>query len=469
MNARPFSFRDERGMASVALFLFAMVSVLILVANFQLNYAVGSTSDAYDTFSSETTEKNGVAQIVKESILAIGETAITDSGSSLQTEIQNRLSSVTFPAGVTVALDPATTANMPAVPANLFYPNPAPASAQPEYFAATSAGGSTIPAIAGMGNLLTSLAVQGPVSYLGNLTFNFDRANTNGDGSADPNDSQIYTVNADLFSVPLTNVDLVAYGLPTTGSIPTAAPAIPPGSLGSGVSTLIVTSNNPANDSTAYPDLFASSATEHLPYQYRNAVSFSWNAYEYLWSSAYQNALLGAATLNNAIYNFSSPPAPGNMPAGVTVIGNTVTVDCSAVTGNIVAIVDSPSPSSPPGNNVVILGNPLNGSPFILLVRNTGGTHTNVTFLGSNNRPAIFYLENSTVGFTGDPQIQGALFLDKSSTASGTVTWFGHFSFYGPTNPFGTLNLTLADNPAVKSALAALAPRVLLVSTSATR
>jgi hypothetical protein len=244
---------------------------------------------------------------------------------------------------------------------------------------------------------------------------------------------------------------------------------VPPGTLGSGVSTLVVTSNNPANDSTACPDLFASSGIERLPYQYRNAVSFAWNAYEYLWSSAYQSLLLGTATSNNAIYNFASPPAPGNMPAGVAVIGNTVTVDCSAVTGNILAIVDSSPPSGPPGNNVVILGNPLNGSPFILLVRNTGGTPTNVTFLGNNNRPAIFYLENSAANFSGDPQIQGALFLDKSSTASGAVTLFGHFSFYGPTNPFGTLNLTLADNPTVKSTLAALAPRVLLVSTSATR
>jgi hypothetical protein len=469
-DGKPGSFRDNRGMASFALFIFAVVSVLVLVANYQMNSAVSSTSDAYDTFNSQLVEKNGIAQVVKESILAIGETAIVTSGNSLQTEIQNRLSSMSFPSGATVAIDPGTP--VPNVPANPFFPNSPLASYQPDYFTSAS-----IRATAGMGNLFSSLCELGPASDLGRLVFAFDRTS-----GASPDDNQTYIVNADLFSVPLTNVDVIAYGMPITVSIPQAAPAVPAGFFGSDVSRLVVTSNNPANDPTAYSDLFASSGVEKLPYQYRNAVSFSWNAYEYLWSAAYQNALISAASLNGTIYNFAFPPAPPPLPApqnqpfpGATTNGTAVTIDCSAVvspTGSpvVVAVVD---PNG--GGNLTITGSAAAGTPFILLVRNTPGQPpTQVTFTGdpvtgANNRPAIFYFENSVVQFSGNPQIQGGLFLDPYTTASGAVTWFGHFSFYGPASPLSTLGITMADNPTVKSALASIAPRVLLVSTSATR
>jgi hypothetical protein len=446
-------------MASFAVLIFAMVSVMILMANFKLNYAVSSTSDAYDTFGSQVVEKNGISQAVKESILAIGETAIVNSGNSLQQEIQNKLSSMSFGAGVTVTIDPGSP--VPSVPSNPFFPFAMPPnSSQPNYFSASA----HTRAVAGMGGLFTSLCTLGPVADLGRLTVAFDRTS-----SASPDDNRTYVVNADLFSVPLTNVDVVAYGLPVTGSIPLSAPTVPPGFFGSDVSCLVTTSSNPANDPTAFPDLFASSGAERLPYEFRNAVSFSWNAYEYLWSPTYQNALLGTALNSpNAIYNFSTSFDPDNLQPfpGITVspTGNSVTVDCSAVTASLVAIVDPNGTGS-----VTITGSPASGQPFVLLVRNTSGVRTPVTFAGSNLRPAIFYLENASVRFNGSPQIEGALFLDPTTIASGSVTWFGHFSFYAPASPLGTLGITMADSAAVKSALAPLAPRVLLVSTNATR
>jgi hypothetical protein len=451
---RPSRFRSQKGMASFAVLLFAMVSVLILVANFKLNYAVSATSDAYDTFSSQVVEKNGIAQAVKESILAIGETAISNSSNSLRQEIQNRISSMSWGSGVTVSIDPGTP--VPNVPANSFFPMGIPPSgSQPNYFTPTAF---TRP-VAGMGGLFTSLCVLGPVADLGTLTVAFDRTT-----SASPQDNQTYVVNANLFSVPLTNVDVVAYGLPISGSIPTSPPSVPPGFFGPDVSCLVTTSNNPANDPTAYPDLFASSGAEKLPYEYRNEVSFSWNAYEYLWSPAYQDALIGTAAAASAIYNFSSPPDPSDPIPGVTPTGNSITVDCSAVTGSILAVVD------PTGiGSVTITGSPASGQPFVLLVRNTSGVPTPVTFTGGNNRPIIFYFVHAAVQFNGDPQIEGALFLDPNTTASGNVTWFGHLSFYGPSSPLGSLGITMADSAAVKAALAPLAPHVLLVSTNSTR
>jgi len=478
MKPRSQSIRGERGMASVAVLIFSVVAVVILIANFNLNYAVNTSADAFDTYNSELVEKNGLAQVVKESILAIGETAATNSGNSLQTEIQNRLGGMSFPAGVSVTL----AGPVPAIPANPSFPSGtfpigsrAPAGvAQPAYFSTTQT------AVAGLGNLITSLLVQGPVASLGALNVTFNRVNAVSPVSgeregAGAGDNQNYAVTANLFSVPLTNIDVVAYGLPAGGTIPAAAPAVPPGFFGSGASSLVVTSNNPANDPTAYPDLYAATSNETLPYQYRNAVSFSWNAYEYLWSAGYQNSLLAAAAQPDpgnqpfpapvgAVYDFSS----ANNPTidGVTPSGNTVTINCAAVQSPVVAIVDAEGVGT-----VNIVGSAAAGTPFVLLVRNTAGGlgRTQVMFTGNNNRPAIFYLEDSSVGFTGGPQIQGALFLDPACQAAGNVTWFGHFSFYAPSSPLGTLGISVNDSPSVKAALAPLAPRVLLVSTTASR
>jgi hypothetical protein len=460
-------------MASVAVLIFAVVASLVLVANFELNYAVSVSGDAFDTFNSQMVEKNGVAQVVKESILALRETAVVNSVNSIQAEIQNRLTSLGFPAGVSV-----TPQSVPNVPAHPFFPfvspyvpavSPLPL-AQPAYFSSAPRG------LAGLGGLLSSLAMQGPVTDMGRLTYTFARTSTQA-----PGENATYTVNADLFSVPVTNVDLVAYGLPSSGLIPAQAPSLAPGTLGGGVSTLVVTSNDPGNDPTAYPDLFAPSGPEQLPYQFRNAASFAWNAYEYLWNVAYQDALLGVARAESdpgntppsplqptpptgALYDFSSANNP--TIAGLTVVGNTVTVDCAAVQSQVVAIVDAEG-----AGRVLVTGSAAAGSPFVLVIRNTaaGLGRTPVTFTGNNGRPAIFYLENAAAGFSGNPQFEGALFLDPTTSVTGAVTWFGHLSFYGPASPLGSLALTMNDDPAVKAALAPLAPRVLLVSTTATR
>jgi hypothetical protein len=102
-------------------------------------------------------------------------------------------------------------------------------------------------------------------------------------------------------------------------------------------------------------------------------------------------------------------------------------------------------------------------------LKNTGSVPANVTLSGNNNRPIILFSRQCSLTFSGDPQFQGAIVLDRNSTATGSATLLGHLSFYYAANPFPAWSLTLADSPSVKAALAALAPRVLLVSTSATR
>jgi hypothetical protein len=436
-------------MASFAVLLVAMVSVMLLSLMFYQNYAVYVTSQAFDSFRSQLVEKNGLAQIVKESVLAIRETAVTNSGSSLQTEINNRLGSMTFSSGVAVTLN----TPVASVPAHTFYPaGTAPVATNASYFSVSPRG------VSGMGNLLSSIVMLGPVADLGRVTATFNRTVS---GSAA--ETRTYTVNADLWSVPLTNVNMVAYGLPASGQTPAAAPTLASGFFSAGVSRLVCTSNNPSNDSTAYPDLYVPNTPEQLPYQFRNAVSFSWNAYEYVWSSNYQNALLSAAGSGNT-FDFSS----GSNPAipGVAYSAGTVTITLASVTSQTLAVVDSLG-----GGNVVINGSGTSGSAFVLLLRNTAGGagKTNVTFSGNNSRPVLILSENCALSFSGSPQFQGGLLVDPNCTVTGTVTWFGHISFYALASPFPTFNLTLADSATVKAALAPLSPRILLVSATATR
>jgi hypothetical protein len=94
---------------------------------------------------------------------------------------------------------------------------------------------------------------------------------------------------------------------------------------------------------------------------------------------------------------------------------------------------------------------------------------TSVTLSGDNNRPILIISRQCSLTFSGGPQFQGAIILDRNSTATGSATLFGHLSFYYAANPFPAWNLTLVDSPSVKAALAPLAPRVLLVATSASR
>jgi len=436
-------------MASFAVLLLAMVSVMLLSLMFYQNYAVYVTSEAFDSFRSQLVEKNGLAQIVKESVLAIHETAVTNSSNSLQTEITNRLGSMTFSSGVAVALN----TPVASLPGHTFFPaGTAPVASNAACFSISPRG------VGGMGNLLTSLVMLGPVADLGRLTVTFNRTVS---GSAA--ETRTYTVNADLWSVPITNVNMVAYGLPASGQTPSAAPSLASGFFSAGVSRLVCTSNNPSNDPTAYPDLYVPNTPEQLPYQFRNVVSFSWNAYEYVWSSNYQNALLSAAGSSNT-FDFSASSNPA-IP-GVTYSGGTLTITLASATSPTLAVVDSLG-----GGNVVVNGSGTSGAAFVLLLRNTAGGagKTNVSFSGNNSRPVLLFAENCAVSFSGSPQFQGGLLIDPNCTITGTVTWFGHFSFYSLASPFPNFHLTLVDNAAVKTALAPLAPRILLVSSTAIR
>ena len=452
---RTSSFPRNRhhGMIGFAVLLLAAVVFMIFTMSFLVSWANYQSSVAFDSYHSQVVEMAGLQQVVQESILALRSTEPAYNPSNLNneiaSEISNRLQALTFAPGVAITL-----ANATPPPAHVFYPfGPAPATSDLPMFSLSPVG------IAGTGNRMLAFLTRGPAADLGTTSCTFSRT-----VSSSISENRTITMTSRLFSVPVTNIDCIAYGLPSSGSVASAAPSMPPGFFDNGISRLVTTLNDPTKDPTFFPDMFDPNNASSLGYQYENSVLFSWDAYEFIWGNIYQNALLAAAG-SNGTFDFDAPTNPAI--TGVTSTGSSVTIDLSSATATTLAVVDA----SGIGRSIQILGSPavssLNTSPLLLYLKNTGSDPTNVILSGDNNRPIILISRQCVLNFSGDPQFQGAIILDRNSTATGSVTLFGHLSFYAA-NPFPSAwNLTLIDSPSVKTALAPLAPRVLLVSTSA--
>jgi hypothetical protein len=470
-----FPGNPERGMIGFAVLLLAGVVIMVFTMSFFVSWADYQSSLAFDSYHSQLVEMAGLQQVVQESILALRSTEPAYNpisvNNSIDTEINTRLSAMSFTPGVSVAMTAFSTP-----PAHVFYPFCLPGQAPVASDLRSLLSSLKPPGIAGTGNHTLRFLTSGPTADLGTASYTFARTVSNS-----PAENRTITTTARLFSVPVTNIDCIAYGLPITGSVPSAAPWMPNGffvnsSSANVISRLVTTLNDPSKDATFYSDLFDPNNASSLGYQWQNSVLFSWDAYEFIWGNIYQNELLNTANAAGTLFDFDAPVNP--TITGVTSFGDpaiSVTIDLSlvpAITGPLVIVDSLGKNASGNPRNIQILGSPegnsLNASPLLLYLKNTGSGPTNVSLSGDNNRPIILLSRQCVLTFFGNPQFQGAIILDPNSKASGSATLFGHLSFYYAANPLPAWDLILSDLPSVKAALAPLAPRVLLVSVSAT-
>ena len=315
-----------------------------------------------------------------------------------------------------------------------------------------------------------------------------------------------YTVTTKLYLVPLTNYNVVSYGLPATGLVPagtTGQPAITNISpANSPFDVLFVPDNNPATDTadlTTYQDAYDGSST--LPYRYRESTLMAWDAYEFLMkqptsSSDYRYVLRDTAAANSALFDFYIPATvPSNCIYNVG--SKTLTVDLNLVdpTGQVLAVVDSNG-----GGNIVLQGSPRGPSvgppvgclsPIIIIIMNQSypapsvfpsgsNLQTNVSFSGNNYRPVIVYffgcsLDGGSV-LGSNLSFSGGCFFDRYSSMTRSADFIGHVSYYYANPPFTPLRVgydyTVETWLATKSnspALPAVAPRALLISASSVR
>lgn len=270
-------------------------------------------------------------------------------------------------------------------------------------------------------------------------------------------------VQAWYYLVPVTNWELVAYGLPASGTIPERAPwasGVLDNTFWSlGGRAMVVTSNNPAKDSTSTGDFFTSSTGEEtLPDYYRERIALSWYAYEQLWSlefADYIEGLTGTSLWDGLSLLPQSVVGVAEDASGV------IEVDVAGLTcDNLILVCGG-------GETVRIKGAAAASTDAVSVwVRNYSSTAVSVEFVGDNLRTAAFYGRGAACSFDGHSWT-GGLFFSPNSSATGSVTVKGHVSFYGANYDFlkGCSFRILPTSPAAKRVLARVAPQGLIVGT----
>jgi hypothetical protein len=440
------SFKNkQRGDIAVYTGISLIVLTMVLAAAIRLGMASFMLGTSWDILRQRQVESRAVSQATKEAILAVWETAATPSVNSLGTEISNHLTGVTT--GVTgVTVSSSTANNSVVLPANPQWPAATP----------TAVATLSLTAVSGLGRTLQSLLAANPVSDLGTRTFSFSEANTNY-----PGETPTYQVTAHLFSVPITNFNWIAYGLPTTAggvvtSVPTAPSTMGVSAQADGITAPIA--NGYGGETGTFTEMFGGIGTALPAFYYRDLVSTCWNTFEYWTCLSFQNQLLSTAgTLNT--FDFSNP---ASLPSGVTWDGTKATLDLGVTTASLIVFVDSVG-----GNTIQITGAAAVGTPVVVAVRNFSAVQTIVHIASNNSRTVLLYLPNTNLSpLVANLTIRAGVLLFPNSSASSTSLGVSGFVAYPQMWANPPALISYQDAQAV-SDLSTVAPRVLLVATRA--
>ena len=315
-----------------------------------------------------------------------------------------------------------------------------------------------------------------------------------------------YSASCRMFCVPITNFNYVEYGLPTglssaftpsmasgvgVSSVPVSTPtsSLP---FGVGAKPLIVTSNNPNHDATAFSDLWTAPLVDSLPHRYQGQVSAAEHLYECLWSWYIPQVLSQNGAYKPSIYDMqtASPSIPGftqTLPSTSLAVSLDSMTAVSAVSGTGVsglqtqvsvsdaAVLGSTSSScyvvldAAGGGSVTLSGSGLSTLPIVVVVRGLGATPTSLHVVGGNTQPVLLYCTNCTVNLTGT--FSGGIILDPQCTMLGSGSISGHLSLWWANGVSGgyTVPWTVYANQSVEWALSDVAPRFMVVAGSVTR
>jgi hypothetical protein len=511
-------------------FLLFYVIVFVVVTYVALNTLLAYNINQVKTFLSLTgfkqdgVERDNLESLVKQAVLSGAEVVAVPSASALSGKISTRLSTWLGQeaAGQLVLGSVTGGSSLVWTPSNAWL-NP------PDLLAAGGFSGGTyffpysnVPALSsfntadfelggnfvGIGQKTMSWLSSGVYSYLGSLTAKFSRFSSLGTGTVRRN-----TITCKLFSVPVTNFNLILYGLPSLKqSYPESAPSWSGFSFADDMRPFIVTGNKLLNDSTLLPAasgdfslIISSESYERVPFNaYRDEISLGFNFYDYLFNSpdspgSYQAALNSRAKQLDGVFLDYSQPNGGltSSPVYLTQVSETsgipkiVTLDLSKIPASISLLEFFDVLGN---KELVILGasalSAVNLSPIYVYVNNAtvGVPTTKVTLQGDNHRPVIILGNRMTLSFQSVSLWTGALFLGPDGgfststwplSASGSpVQWFGHVSLFhaynglgGVKNFFGSTGPVMLKPfpPNMAESLATLAPRVLFVSSRGDR
>lgn len=444
-------FSKQRGVLTLyALFIIISI-VIVLVALLAISRNVAVLSSSVDSTRQMSVEKRILEDVVWRAVMSKIGVAGENNTDPINDTIDSFLTHLNAGAGVTIT----RSATSPALPTCNMFPASGVVSSSVPTLANYPLKYQTSSLIASRAALLTASP----------LAWRFTRAVSN------TTENRAYTVEANVWSVPLFNWPLIAYGLPATkgsAGVPKLAPTsawatkLVSSVTSNGSTPLIVTTLKPgtSGDPTAFATLYRTPKTgenEILPRYYQNLTAIAWDAWEYIWGK-YQTQLAGYASSSGTYFDLRNPPATA--PTGLTLSGSTLTVDLALVSSKALTVVDATG-----GAVVNLKGN--SASAIVLQVINRGSTKCTINVPSTATRPTALYAVNSNV-VLASASFNGAVFLDPTSTISGTGTVRGMLAYYAntPQSSASSINLLPPDS-ALQTTLDAIVPRAVVVSTKA--
>lgn len=441
---------SRRGSVLVAALGLIFILFTIMVGDYIAILSQVSSSRAWDRRRQDRDARLSVRAALREAYYLKAETAPNRSQADLNACVEAIMSTMPAQHGYTF---------LPAAPS----PDPFVHQQYPSVSAYTGLTRGFDANIEGAGALMPFL--HGPAisaaHYLGTIPFQFE-----GRGGQE-------TFNVRVWSVPLSQFAVTAYGMPSLGEagVPSAPPSLSgyqespnrPMSFGH---RLLVTTSDQSEDSTVAAEFTREEAV--LDQSYRVRASLAWNAYEWLWGEHYYDLIAHAGAAR------SFEPSRLDWADNPEFVGltfdqatRTVTIDLALYPEDILRV--GPAGDTPVTVNVSHTALAGVNAPLVLLLDNNGSSSAMAVRLTlSQNPPAILLARNASVEFLHATVHRISLFLDPESSVvpnpGRLASIAGSIAYYWQRSPFPGLNLRYAAIVASQDLLAQRSPRAIVVS-----
>lgn len=420
--------RKKAGFAAVALVL-ALVVMMGLIYTYALTVFVRATaSESYDMARQRIMDGSLVRKAVSEAYAARLESVPTPSAGTIPALVDARLTAIEGGGDASFSMG---AYSAPSTPRYWPYGSP-PANS-------TARSGTVDDAW---------IFDAGPYGRVQTISATVSRT--------DPVDASVSTISVSggAYSVPITNFNIVAYGLPQSGNTPESLGSRIRNYPGSGFWTsggkVLAPSQVSAADSTAFSHLSGGLGGTY-GYYYRHHVSLAWNLYETIFgaSGTLMGDLHSRASSRGTLFDIA---APADFSGALWNAGlGHVEVDLDAVTEDVIFIKGT-------GRAILSAATNASASPLTVVI----GNGVTAYFTGDITRPVVLYVLNADV-FFGNNDICGALLLSPHAAVDGSPTIRGHLSYYA-LNLYGAgFAPDVRVSATYRNAVAPVAPRQCLV------
>lgn len=303
---------------------------------------------------------------------------------------------------------------------------------------------------------LKKLLDVGPVAEHAPVRLTFTRNN-----GRDP--VVTYGVDVFLWEVPVTNWEFIGYGIPSkTGGVPVAIPTtassrFPESFWSFGGNALFVAAPDAA-DPTLKSPVQKIEGNRIITDYYRQDIGVAWNLYSHFWE---KNAIMDQYAVGATAVDLVPEVTPTVPGVSYDAVKNVWTVEISATTPRLVL-------NDYTGGTNIELSTQDGSPPKVLIVRNYGAVPSRIEPVGVGTIPLLLLANSADLALASGEEYPWAVILGPDSAIDGMTSRItGHLSFWATLDPFASGPLYSASGSSFKSAMAAVAPRAVVVKATA--